>query len=377
MTANLPVAYNMGDIEKMAGALVKSRLFGIDTIEQAVTLMLVAQSEGLHPAMAARDYHIIQGRPSMKADTMMARFQQAGGKVEWQDYTDLKVGGLFSHPQSPKPVLIEWTIEMAKRIGLANKDNWKKYPRQMLRARVISEGVRTVYPAIASGIYASEEMQDFEPARGAGAGSVGAITADRRSIVAETAAQIRSYMKNDQAFDAYSLLESIGDSEERMALWSMLDSRIRASLTAMQDAEKAQAAGGISEAQHKRLEARIREMKFDRDGLKQYCLDNFNKAHFPDLTQAEYRDVDLYLDAHVSVPQPTLPTAESPSAQAGGADQLSELIARGEKEADWGTENYAKWWKALTKEERASIGADEHARFKAIAAESDANAEKI
>ena len=78
----------------------------------------------------------------------------------------MKVEGEFSHPKSsPKPIVIGWTIEMAKRIGLASRDNWRNYPRAMLRARVISEGVRTVYPGIAVGIYTVEEVQDFAPER--------------------------------------------------------------------------------------------------------------------------------------------------------------------------------------------------------------------
>lgn len=72
--------------------------------------------------------------------------------------------------------------------------------------------------------------------------------------------------------------------------------------------------------------------------------------------------------APASSPTGTLPASET------GADSsidLDELIPRGEKEAEWGMENYAKWWKSLTKEVRAAIGADEHARLKDIATESD------
>ena len=157
-TAVVPVS----DIQTMAKAVAESNLFGIKTPQQAMALMLIAQAEGTHPALAARDFHIIQGRPALKADAMLARFQAAGGVVEWVDYNDAKVSGRFSHPvASPKPVLIEWTLEQAKRIGLAGKDNWKNYPRAMLRARVISEGVRTVYPGIAVGLYTVEEVQDM------------------------------------------------------------------------------------------------------------------------------------------------------------------------------------------------------------------------
>jgi hypothetical protein len=42
---------------------------------------------------------------------------------------------------------------------------YKKYPRQMLRSRCVSEGVRTVYPAATSGMYVPEEVQDFDEPR--------------------------------------------------------------------------------------------------------------------------------------------------------------------------------------------------------------------
>lgn len=153
----------MTDLRQMAEAVAKSQLFGMKTAEQALALMLVAQAEGLHPATAARDYHIIQGRPTLKADAMLARFQQNGGVVEWVEYTDTKVSAKFSHHvNSPAPVLVEWTFEQAKKIGLTGKDNWKNYPRAMLRARVVSEGIRTVFPAVAVGVYTPEEAEEFK-----------------------------------------------------------------------------------------------------------------------------------------------------------------------------------------------------------------------
>lgn len=149
----------VSDIERMAQAVAASKLFGIQNMEQAMSLMLIAQAEGMHPAIAARDYHVIQGRPALKADAMLARFQAAGGKVKWNAYTDEKVSGTFSHPAGGE-VTIDWDMNRAKAAGLAGKDNWSKYPRQMLRARCISEGVRTVCPGVTAGLYTPEEIQD-------------------------------------------------------------------------------------------------------------------------------------------------------------------------------------------------------------------------
>ena len=70
---------------------------------------------------------------------------------------------MFSHPQGGE-LEIEWTMDRAKAAGLTGKQTWKQYPRQMLRARVISEGIRTVYPGVAVGVYTPEEVGDFDAA---------------------------------------------------------------------------------------------------------------------------------------------------------------------------------------------------------------------
>jgi len=81
----------LADIQQMAEVASKSRMFGFKNPEEAMAIMLLCQAENLHPAIAMRDFHIIQGRPALKADAMLARFQQAGGSVQWKDYTDEKV----------------------------------------------------------------------------------------------------------------------------------------------------------------------------------------------------------------------------------------------------------------------------------------------
>lgn len=154
----------VGDLQTMAGALAKSGLFGVKTADQALALMLVAQAEGRHPGSVASDYHIIQGRASLKSDAMLARFQQAGGRVEWHDHSNEKVSATFSHAQGGA-LRIDWDIARAKAAGLGGKDNWRQYPRQMLRARVISEGVRAVFPAVLNGMYTPEEVQEFPAQR--------------------------------------------------------------------------------------------------------------------------------------------------------------------------------------------------------------------
>lgn len=161
---NAVAQFQMTDMERMARAIAQSKLFGVQNPEQALALCLVAQAEGRHPATAAQDYHILQGKPSKKADAMLRDFLAGGGKVEWHALGDDKADATFSHPAGGS-ARIDWTLERAKRAGLTTA-MWSKYPRQMLRARCVSEGVRTVFPMATSGMYVPEEVADFEPANG-------------------------------------------------------------------------------------------------------------------------------------------------------------------------------------------------------------------
>ena len=129
---------------------------------------------------------------------MLARFQQAGGKVDWKEYTNDKVTGVFSHPQGGS-LEVSWSLAQAKAIGIANKDNWKNYPRAMLRARVVSEGIRSVYPGCVVGVYTPEEVQDFTPSSPAPAKDMG--MAERVEDVPAT--EIPDIQEADGAFKLY------------------------------------------------------------------------------------------------------------------------------------------------------------------------------
>jgi len=153
----------VSDMTVMADAIVKSGFYGFKNKEQVMAVMLVAQAENKHPATVVQEYDIIQGKPALKSQAILARFQLAGGSVQWDAVSPKAVKGTFKHP-SGGTLTVEWTIEMAKQAGIyRDGSGWSKYPEDMLRARVISRAVRSVYPACILGHYATEEVMDFEP----------------------------------------------------------------------------------------------------------------------------------------------------------------------------------------------------------------------
>lgn len=149
------------DIERMGLAIAKSGLFGMKTPEAAVALMLVAQAQGRHPATVAMEYDIIQGKPAIKSQAALMRFQEAGGKIEYITRTDAEVSAKFTHDKGGS-IVVTWNMERAKKMALDQKDNWKRQPMIMLQWRVVAEGVRACYPACLGGSYLVEEVQDFD-----------------------------------------------------------------------------------------------------------------------------------------------------------------------------------------------------------------------
>ncbi len=302
----------MNDVMRMAEAVAKSGLFGVKTADQALALMLVAQAEGRHPALAARDYDIIQGRPAKKAEAMMRDFLESGGKVEWHQLDDKGCAATFSHP-SGGTVKIDWTLARAVAAGLGGRDMWKKYPRQMLRSRVVSEGIRTVCPMATSGMYVPEEISDIVKEKNITptAGADENVLPGRQDELKALADKVVEWLNQESVADAYAELDNAAlDADEKTYIWTMFDSKQRRALTdegaKVRAAAKGLPAPGkpITDAQRKRLEARITELGLDRDAVKAHMKTLFNKDHFPDLTMLEYERLDSDLEPMASMAPP-------------------------------------------------------------------------
>ena len=148
------------DVEKMALATAKSGMFGLKSEHQALTLMMIAQAEGIHPIQAVQMYSIINGMPALKSTEVQARFQRAGGKVTWLETSTEKA--ICKLQIDGQEFTNEFTIKDAARMGLAQKDNWVKMPKQMLMARCVTMGVRAIYPQCLNNMYSVDEVQDFD-----------------------------------------------------------------------------------------------------------------------------------------------------------------------------------------------------------------------
>ncbi len=160
--------HTLAEVKEMAKTVTRSGLYGM-TEAQCETLMLICQAEGCHPIEALRRYHIIEGRPAMRADYMHAVFQAHGGRLNWLESTPETCTAEFWHPMfHPEPTRFTVTMKELNDSGVTRgkegtKANYRRHPRQMLRARVLTEGIRAIDPGVIVGMYSDEEVESLEP----------------------------------------------------------------------------------------------------------------------------------------------------------------------------------------------------------------------
>jgi hypothetical protein len=154
------------ELATLAESAVSSKLFGVASREAALMIMLTGRSLGIDPVAAMRGTHIVSGKSVLSSDMMVGIVRKSGVCESWAviESTHEKCVIETRRKGDDTPVRHTWTIEMAKRAGLAGKGTWAAYPHSMLRARCSAELARMVYPDFLFGVYAEGEIPE-EPRR--------------------------------------------------------------------------------------------------------------------------------------------------------------------------------------------------------------------
>lgn len=153
------MSYN--DAERAAQAMAASGLFAdTKTAAQAIVKILAGQEMGFGPFASMTGVAIIQGKPAVGANLQAAAIKRTG-KYNFRvlEITDDVCELEFT--EAGKPVgRSRFSMADAKAAGLADKENWKKWPRNMLFARALSNGVKWYAPDIFNGatVYTPDEL---------------------------------------------------------------------------------------------------------------------------------------------------------------------------------------------------------------------------
>lgn len=152
------IIQSFDDASRAANAMSKSGYFQ-DSREaaQALVKILAGQEMGFGPFAAMSGIHIIQGRPAIGAN-LMAAAVKGSGRYNYRvtEMTD-KACTIKFYEGREEIGVSTFTLEDAKKAGTKNLD---KFPRNMLFARAMSNGVRWFCPDVLGGsaVYTPEEL---------------------------------------------------------------------------------------------------------------------------------------------------------------------------------------------------------------------------
>lgn len=190
-------------IDQMGKSFHQSQIMGVSTPGDGAVLALTCMCEGITPLEFAKTYHIINGRPSMRADMMAAKFRGAGGKVKWVNLGDDGKVAEAEFTFDGQSLLIKYTIEDAKAVVGDKLDkpdsNWRKDRGAMLRARLITKAIRILAPELIAGVYTPEELEDSGVAPTAEAKPAKKSQAERRKELEAEQATTATVVNSDYA----------------------------------------------------------------------------------------------------------------------------------------------------------------------------------
>lgn len=132
--------------------------------------ILYGDEVGIPPMQALAKIAVINGRPTLAAETQRALILRAGHALWIEESTLTRCTVAGRRRDSDEVSRVTWTLDDAKRAGIAGKQPWRNYPRQMLLARASAELARTIFADAIGGLAAVEELDGGELAA---AGNVG------------------------------------------------------------------------------------------------------------------------------------------------------------------------------------------------------------
>jgi len=123
--------------------------------------MEMADGLDLTLAQAVNGVVVINGQPSLKAETMRALVMRAGHRFRVDTQTDAACVVSVARREYPDDVQqFTYSSDDAKRAGLTG-GNWQKHPKAMLLARATSSACRAVFPDVIQGFMAPEEVVEY------------------------------------------------------------------------------------------------------------------------------------------------------------------------------------------------------------------------
>jgi hypothetical protein len=147
----------------------------LDTPQKLMTVVQTGKELGMPPMVAINNINVIKGRTVISSAMLAALLKQHGYEfIYTKDFHQEKDED--GDTRITTELEIEWLSKLGtgrlktakfavtwaemERAGYTEKQNWEKYPKNMMRARCMAYAVRALCPEILLGIYTDLEIVD-------------------------------------------------------------------------------------------------------------------------------------------------------------------------------------------------------------------------
>lgn len=129
-----------------------------------VIAMMYGQELGLKPMQSLQNIAVINNRPSIWGDAMIALVQHHPDCEYIDENESTEKVGVCKVKRRGKPEQVRrFTLQEAHAAGLTGKQGpWKQYTTRMLKLRARAYALRDVFADVLSGLSMAEEAQDME-----------------------------------------------------------------------------------------------------------------------------------------------------------------------------------------------------------------------
>lgn len=145
----------------------------IDTVEKAMAIIQMGKELGLPAMVAINNINMIQGRTVISSTMLGAMLKNRNIEWTWlKDHaveengddirivTELEFEWISKVTKRPKSTTFSITWAQMEVAGYTSKQNWQKYPKEMMRARCLAYAVRAIFPEVLMGMYTDLEILD-------------------------------------------------------------------------------------------------------------------------------------------------------------------------------------------------------------------------
>lgn len=147
-------------MREQATVMLKSGFLppSIKSAEQCLAIAMTGKELGIGFMEAIRSINVIQGKPTISPQLMLALANRTGELEDIKIETS-KDGAIITVKRKGRQAHIEkFGLQEATDLGLIGKDNYKKQPATMYKWRAIAANLRVTFPDVVLGLYTPEEL---------------------------------------------------------------------------------------------------------------------------------------------------------------------------------------------------------------------------